>query len=93
LRVLPASLFRFARLSGLSRIRQQPIPAASSIYALLIRGGMARVVGVGEEQRGIVRGHEGVAAHDAVAAGVEEVEEALTDIVTGHKGPFVEWMS
>ena len=44
--------------------------------------------GVGEEQSGVVGGQEGTAAHDAMAAGVEEVEETLTDIVAGHWGPL-----
>ena len=44
--------------------------------------------GVGEEQSGVVGRQEGAAADDAMAAGVEEVEKALTDIVTGHRGSF-----
>ena len=44
--------------------------------------------GVGEEQSGVVGRQKGAAAHEAMAAGVEEVEEALTDIVAGHRGPF-----
>ena len=48
--------------------------------------------GVGEEQGGVVGGHEGTAADDAVAAGVEEVEKALTDVVAGHRGPFNGWI-
>ena len=44
--------------------------------------------GVGEEQRGVVGRQKGAAADEAMPAGVEEVEEALTDIVAGHKGPL-----
>ena len=44
---------------------------------------------VGEEQGGVVGRHERTAAHDAVAAGVEEVEKTLADVVTGHGSPWV----
>ncbi len=44
---------------------------------------------VGEEQGGVVRGDEGAGAHDAVVACVEEVEKALADVVTGHRGPLL----
>ena len=42
---------------------------------------------VGEEQRRVIGGDEGTAAHDAMAAGVEEIEKALADVVTGHGSP------
>ena len=68
-----------------------------------LRGGGARIValfepeedvlelvhaGVGEQQRGVVRGHQRRAAHDAMAAGVKEVEKALTDFVACHGSPL-----
>ena len=40
--------------------------------------------GVGEQQRGVVGGEQRGTAHDAMAAGVEEVEKALPDVVTCH---------
>ncbi len=48
--------------------------------------------GVGEEQGGVVGRQEGAAADDAVPAGVEEVEKALTDVVAGHRSPFYGWI-
>jgi hypothetical protein len=41
--------------------------------------------GVGEQQRGIVGGHQRTAAHHAMAARGKEVEEALSDVVTCHQ--------
>ena len=70
-----------------------------------LRGGGARVValfqakedvlelvhaGVGEQQRRVVRGDQRRAAHDAVAAGGEEVEKALSDFVTCHGDSLME---
>ena len=48
--------------------------------------------GVGEEQGGVVGRQQGTAADDAMAAGVEEVEKTLTDIVAGHRSPFYGWI-
>ena len=65
----------------------------------LLRGGGARVValfeaqedvlelvhaGVGEQQRGVVGGHQRRAADDAVAVRREEVEKLLADLVACH---------
>ena len=80
----------------------QIVVLAARAHAFL-RGGGARVValleaqedvlelvhaGVGEQQGGIVRGDQRRTAHDAVAAGGEEVEKALSDFVTCHGDSF-----
>ena len=76
----------------------QVVVLAAGAHAFL-RGGGARVValfeaqedvlelvhaGVGEQQRGVVRGDQRGTAHHAVAARGEEVEKALSDFVTCH---------
>ena len=43
---------------------------------------------VGEEQGGVVGGDQVTGADDAMIAGVEEVEKALADVVTGHRSPL-----
>ncbi len=84
----------------------QIVMLAAGADALLGRGGAGVVAlfealenllelvhaGVGEEQRGVVGGQKGTAAHDTMPAGVEEVEKTLTDIVTGHRGPLIAWI-
>src|SRR5262249_7520374 len=44
--------------------------------------------GIGEQQGRIVRGHERGASDHAVAARGEEVEKALSNFVTCHRGPY-----
>ena len=76
------------------------LPAGANAF---LRGGSAGVIAgfetlenlfelvharVGEEQSGVIAGDERTAAHDAMAAGVEEVEKALADVVTGHGSPL-----
>src|SRR5882724_8174220 len=75
---------------------------AAGAHAFLGRGGAIVVAlfhakedvlelvhaGVGEQQRRVVRGHERRAAHDAVAAGMKEVEKALANFVTGQWRSF-----
>jgi hypothetical protein len=48
--------------------------------------------GVGEEQRRIVGRTSEPLRTNAVAASVEEIEEALTDIVSGYRGAFEQWI-